>query len=63
MIKLYILLMIVYTIIKTFKTEEEQPIRIAGEAIRNLLLFPYVAIKDLVELFTEQTDEPTRRDR
>lgn len=55
--------MIIYTIIKTFKTEEEQPIRIAGEAIRNLLLFPYVAIKDLVELFTEQTDEPTRRDR
>jgi hypothetical protein len=65
--KLYILFAIVYAIAKSVKTLESEPIRILGEFLKNLLLFPLQAIKDFIEWQVkspeEVKNEPKRRNR
>lgn len=47
MLKIYVVLSIIYAIRGMILTKETTPIMIGGEFIRNFLLFPYLALKDI----------------
>jgi len=61
MLKIYFILALIYAILKTFNSGEQVPIRIGGYFIKQLFLFPYLAIVDIVGVFTKENTTTGRR--
>ena len=61
MLKLYLVIALIYAILKTLNTDEKKTIGIVWFFLTQFFLFPVSAIKDMVKIFIPKPDKKGRR--